>query len=102
MAADASDVDAALLLASAYREAGRGADATGLVERFLAENPGEAGLTVMAGVLAEDAGDYDAAAGHYADYLRDQPDGPLAAEVERRQENARREGFRADVRRALE
>lgn len=99
--ADSTDVDAVLLLAAAYREANRTADAMTLVETTRVRRPDRSELTAMAGLLHEEAGAYETAAELYQRYLSDAPSGPLAEEVSRRLELARREALREDVRRAL-
>ncbi|MBT8487846.1 MAG: hypothetical protein HKN72_00205 [Gemmatimonadetes bacterium] len=98
---DSTDIEAGLHLASGYREAGRVDDARELVESLTGFAPDDPGLLVMQGLLAEDAGDYDAAVGFYQDFMAIGEQTPLLEEVERRLEVARLEALRADVRDAL-
>jgi hypothetical protein len=67
--ADPADVDLGLLLSAAYREAGRTDDAFDLIEGLRADFPDDPGLTVVAGLLNEDAGRYGQARVLYEDFL---------------------------------
>jgi TolB-like protein len=101
MVANPSDVNLALQLAAAYRETDRADEALSLVESLRAEFPEDQGLTVMAGLLQEDAGDFGEALRLYESYLTDASSGALRDEVERRLELVRLEELRADVRASL-
>ncbi len=101
VARDPGDVEAGLRLASGYRDAGRIDEARGLVATLTEFAPDDPGLAVMQGLLAEDAGEYDAAVGFYQSFLDSGAGGSLRTEVERRLEAARVEALRADVRDAL-
>lgn len=96
------DVDAGLLLAVGYREAGRLAEARDLITSLREAAPEDPGLTLMAGFLADDAGAYAEAVDHYRAFLAFEPDADARGEVERRLEVSRVEALRADVRRSLE
>lgn len=95
------DTDAGLRLAAAYREAGRDADAKALVDVQLGLAPEDAGLTVMAGLLAEDAGDLATAREHYEAFLTRSGPGALRDQVEARLSVVRTEELRADVRSSI-
>ena len=99
--ADASDVDAGLRLAAAYREAGRVGDARALVGTQLDLLPDDPGLIVMAGLLDEDAGDFSSARLRYEAFLIGGPVGALRDEIESRLDNVRAEELRADIRVSL-
>ncbi len=101
LADDPTDLDAALYLASAYREAGRAADAKAVVELQLEQFPDDPGLLAMAGLLAEDAGAWAEARGHYERFLEHASSGALRNEVAARLEVVRREALREEVRRAI-
>mgnify|MGYP002129330453 FL=1 len=100
--ADPADVDLGLLLSAAYREAGRTDDAFDLIEGLRADFPDDPGLTVVAGLLNEDAGRYGQARVLYEDFLSETPSGPLSEEVERRLDLVWQEALREEVRSALE
>lgn len=97
MMANPSDVDIALELAAAYREADRADEARALVATMRADFPEDPALIVMAGLLSEDVGDYATARALYEWYLAQASSGPLGEEVERRIELVRQGELRADV-----
>ena len=99
--ADPEDVDVALRLAAAYREAGRSREALVMVDALLEDIPEDAGLLVMSGLLSEDVGAFATARARYDQFLAGGPRGALREEVERRIELVRQEVLREEVRSSL-
>ena len=97
VSADPGDVEAGLRLAAGYRDAGRSADGQALIAELLLVTPEDPGLLVMAGLLAEDAGEYERARIAYRTVLESGRGGALVEEVERRLEVVRRAELRAEV-----
>jgi len=98
---DPEDVDTGLLLVAGYREAGRAVEASQLLGTLRDQEPDDPGLTLMAGFLAEDAGEFEVALSEFGRFLDSEPDEALAAEIERRVEGVRRQALQANVRAAL-
>ena len=95
------DLETGLELTAAYREAGRYDDARSVMEPLLEAHPDDPTLGVMAGLLAEDAGDFAAAGERYDAFLASEATGPLRALVEERREVVRLTELRADARASL-
>jgi tetratricopeptide (TPR) repeat protein len=100
-ASDPGDIDAGLRLAAGYRAGDRIAEARSVVDGLLETLPGDPGLLLMSGALAEDAGEPARAREAYQAALDGGVSGALRDEVERRLETARRAELRAEVRSAL-
>ena len=100
-AEDPGDIDTGLLLVAGYREAGRLDEARTLVAALSDLDPQNPGPTLMAGLVAEDSGDWTAALDAYGRFLETGPAAPVREEVERRRERVRTEALRDDVRAAL-
>ena len=101
IASDPRDVDTGLRLAAAYRGVDRLVDARAVVDTLLVSFPGDPGLLLMGGALAEDAGDFPGARVAYSAALESGVSGDMRGEVERRLEAVRRAELRAEVQSAL-
>ncbi|MFQ5536820.1 MAG: CsgG/HfaB family protein [Gemmatimonadota bacterium] len=101
VARDASDVDAVILLAAAYRGEGRLDDAAELLAPLLADHPERAELLAMAGVIAEDRERWVEARDYFDAFLTHVSSGPLAEEVRAHRDAVRLSALRQEVRDAL-
>lgn len=101
LAADPSDADLGLLLASAYRETDQFEEAADVVNGLRQQDPGHTGLLVMDGLLKEDEGELAQARALYREALASAPGNALEDELSRRLELIRQTELRNDVRGAL-
>lgn len=101
LARNPGDVDLALLLGTAYRDALRPDDARAVLAPLLEADPAHPELSVLMGVVEEDAERWSAAANHYRTYLATGPEGALAEEVRTRLDTVDRAALQADIREAL-
>ena len=97
MASDPSDLESGLRLAAAYRGVERFDAGVALVTGLADSYPGDLGVLVLTGLLAEDTGDFASARIAYEAVLDGDPGRALRAQIGQRLPAVRRAELRADI-----
>ena len=97
MTSDPGDLESGLRLAAAYRGVERFDAGVALIAGLADRYPGDLGVLVLTGLLAEDTGDFASARIAYEAVLAGDPGRALSAQIGQRLPAVRRAELRADV-----